>query len=74
MLVCVSVYECVYLVVHVFDDQQHGAVQLCQVPVESLQTGAVSLGSVRPSPWIPLHTGRQASSQLQTGTSHVNRL
>lgn len=56
-----------YLVVHVFDDEQHRTVHVRQAPVQSLEAGAMLHRAVGQSPGITLHTGRQAARQLEGG-------
>lgn len=58
-------YTRVYLIVHIFDDQQHRAVQLPQVPVQSLQAGSMHHCTVGQLPWITLNPSWESSSQLQ---------
>lgn len=55
----------VHLIVHVFNDQQHRAVQLPQVPVQSLQAGSMHHCTVRQPPWITLNPSWKSSSQLR---------
>lgn len=60
-----------YLIIHVFDDQQHRAVHICNVPVQSLQTAAMFFSAVDQSPRVSLHASRQATSQLETKTDQI---
>ena len=47
----------VYLVVHVFDDQQHRTVHVHQHPVQGLEAGPMLHGAVDESPRVTLNTG-----------------
>lgn len=58
-------FVCVHLIAHVFNDQQHRAVQLPQVPVKSLQAGSMHHCTVGQLPRITLNPSRKPSSQLQ---------
>lgn len=53
------------LVIHVFDDEQNRTVHICQVSVQSLEAGPVSLSAVGQSPGVTLHTGWQATGELE---------
>lgn len=62
--VCVA---CIYLVVRVFNNQQHRTVHIYQIPVQRLEAGAVFHSAVGESPRVTLHAGRQATGQLDDG-------
>ena len=62
----------IYLVVHIFDDEQNRTLHVCQAPVQSLQTGPVLPRAVGQSPGVDLHTGRQAACKLEG--KHIIRL
>lgn len=58
-----------YLVIHVFDDQQHWTVHVYQAPVQSLQAGPMFHSTIGQSPGVTLHTGWQATGELEGKTS-----
>lgn len=54
----------VNLFVHVFDDQQHRAVQASHIPVQSLQAAPMDGYAVDQLPWIALGPCWHVSSKL----------
>lgn len=53
-----------YLVVHVLDDEEHGAVEGGRFAVQRLQAGAVLQRAVGQAPRVALHPRGQAPGQL----------
>jgi len=55
-----------YLVVHILDDKENWTVQRCRFAVQSLQASPVLQSAVRESPWVALHSCRQAPGKLDS--------